>query len=60
LAGHISQGIALCGKNQVLAARISFDLASLFTNGDLKTDHFLFLIKASDIFLIYSVLHYGF
>ncbi|KAG2055118.1 WD40 repeat-like protein [Suillus hirtellus] len=46
LAGHISKGIALCGKKQVLAARISFDLASMFTNRDLKTDHFLFLIKA--------------
>jgi hypothetical protein len=50
LVGHISKGIALCGKKQVLAARISFDLASLFTNGDLKTDHFLFLIKAITLF----------
>ncbi|KAG2054937.1 WD40 repeat-like protein [Suillus hirtellus] len=48
-AGHISEGIALCGKQQVLAARISFDLASMFTN-DLKTDHFLFLIKAIALF----------
>ncbi|KAG2054973.1 WD40 repeat-like protein [Suillus hirtellus] len=59
LAGHISKGIALCGKKQVLAARISFDLASMFTN-DLKTDHFLFLIKAGNIFLTYFVLHCGF
>jgi hypothetical protein len=29
-AGHIAEGIALCGKQQVLAARISFDLASMF------------------------------
>ncbi|KAG2055122.1 WD40 repeat-like protein [Suillus hirtellus] len=50
LAGHISEGIALCGKKQVLAARISFDLASMFTNRDLKTGHFLFLIKAGNIF----------
>jgi len=50
LAGHISKGIALCGKKQVLAARISFDLASMFTNRDLKTDHFLFLIKAIALF----------
>jgi tetratricopeptide (TPR) repeat protein len=60
LAGHISEGIALCGKKQVLAARISFDLASIFTNGDLKTDHFLFLIKVGNIFPTYSVLHCGF
>jgi WD40 repeat protein len=50
LAGHVSEGIALCGKKQVLAARISFDIASMFTNGDLKTDHFLFLIKAISLF----------
>ncbi|KAG2055120.1 WD40 repeat-like protein, partial [Suillus hirtellus] len=50
LAGHISEGIALCGKKQVMAARISFDLASIFTNRDLKTDHFLFLIKAITLF----------
>jgi hypothetical protein len=49
-AGHISKGIALCGKKQVLAARVSFDLASMFTNGDLKTDHFLFLVKAIALF----------
>jgi hypothetical protein len=49
-AGHIAEGIALCGKQQVLAARISFDLASMFTNGDSKTDHFLFLIKAIALF----------
>jgi len=50
LVGHISKGIALCGKEQVMAARISFDLASMFTNGDSKTDHFLFLIKAIALF----------
>ncbi|KAG2054938.1 WD40 repeat-like protein [Suillus hirtellus] len=50
LVGHISKGIALCGKKQVLAARIPFDLASMFTNRDLKTDHFLFLIKAIALF----------
>ncbi|KAG2130200.1 uncharacterized protein EDB93DRAFT_1180896, partial [Suillus bovinus] len=50
LAGHISKGIALCGKKQVLAARISFDLASMFTNRDLRTDHLLFLIKAIALF----------
>jgi tetratricopeptide (TPR) repeat protein len=50
LAGHISKGISLCGKKQVQAARISFDLASMFTNGDLKTDRFLFLIKSIALF----------
>jgi len=46
----ISEGIAFCGKRQVLAARISFDLASMFTNRDLKTNHFLFLIKTIALF----------
>ncbi|KAG2066424.1 WD40 repeat-like protein [Suillus decipiens] len=50
LAGHISQGIALSGKKQVLAARISFDLASMFTNRDSMTNHFLFLIKTIALF----------
>ncbi|KAG2351133.1 hypothetical protein BDR07DRAFT_1446605 [Suillus spraguei] len=50
LAGHISKAIAFCGKRQVVAARMSFDLASIFTNGDLMTDHFLFLIKAIALF----------
>ncbi|KAG2749923.1 hypothetical protein P692DRAFT_201464203 [Suillus brevipes Sb2] len=50
LAGHISEGISLCGKKQVQAARISFDLASMYTNGDVKTDRFLFLIKAIALF----------
>jgi hypothetical protein len=50
LAGHISKGISLFGKKQVQAARISFDLASMYTNGDVKTDRFLFLIKAGNIF----------
>ncbi|KAG2749928.1 WD40 repeat-like protein [Suillus brevipes Sb2] len=49
-AGHISKGIALCGKSQVRAARTAFDLASAFTNGDLKTTHFLFLIKTIALF----------
>jgi WD40 repeat protein/tetratricopeptide (TPR) repeat protein len=49
-AGHISKGIALCGKRQVRAARIAFDLASAFTNGDLKATHFLFLIKTIALF----------
>jgi tetratricopeptide (TPR) repeat protein len=50
LTGHISKAIALCGRKHVLAARISFDLASLFTNGDLKIDHLLFLIKTITLF----------
>ncbi|KAG2054939.1 WD40 repeat-like protein [Suillus hirtellus] len=52
LAGHISKGVALCGQQQVLAARVSFDLASMFTNRDLKIGHFLLLIKAKAILRI--------
>jgi tetratricopeptide (TPR) repeat protein len=49
-AGHVSKGIALCGKKQVRAANTAFDLASVFTNGDLKTSHFLYLIKTISLF----------
>lgn len=49
-AGHVSKGIALCGKGQVRAANTAFDLASVFTNGDLKTSHFLYLIKTISLF----------
>lgn len=50
-AGHVSNGIALCGKGQVRAANTAFDLASVFMNGDLKTSHFLFLIKTVSLFI---------
>ncbi|KAG0703056.1 hypothetical protein DFH29DRAFT_998842 [Suillus ampliporus] len=46
LTGYISQGISFCGKKQVRNAIKAFDLASMFTNGDLKANHFLLLIKA--------------
>ncbi|KAG2743238.1 hypothetical protein P692DRAFT_201795091 [Suillus brevipes Sb2] len=48
--GYISKGIALCGKGHVREARIAFDIASVFTNQDLKTSHFLLLIKAIALF----------
>jgi hypothetical protein len=44
--GYISKGIALCGKTQVRDAKQAFDLASIFTDGDPKTNHIIFLIKA--------------
>ncbi|KAG0699367.1 hypothetical protein DFH29DRAFT_1081318 [Suillus ampliporus] len=60
LTGYISQGIALCGKDQVRDARIAFDLASMFTNEDLKIVHFLLLVKARRIFLWNCPFHCGF
>ncbi|KAG2126787.1 uncharacterized protein EDB93DRAFT_1272949 [Suillus bovinus] len=50
LTGYISKGIALCGKGLVCEARIAFDVASLFTNKDLVTDHFLLLTKVIALF----------
>jgi hypothetical protein len=47
LAGYISKGIALCGKGLVREARAAFDVASMFTNKDSNTNHFLLLIKVS-------------
>lgn len=49
-AGHVSKGIALCGKGQIRAANTAFDLASVFTNGDLRISHFLYLIKTISLF----------
>jgi hypothetical protein len=57
LTGYISKGIALCGKGHVLKARISFDVASMFTDQDPKTNHFLLLIKVTSICLAYSLFH---
>lgn len=48
--GHVSKGLALCGKRQVWDATKAFDLAFTFTNADLKTIHFLFLIRAIALF----------
>ncbi|KAG2339395.1 hypothetical protein BDR05DRAFT_967930, partial [Suillus weaverae] len=50
LTGYISKGIALCGKGHVREARIAFDIASMFTNQDPDTNHFLLLIKAIALF----------
>ncbi|KAG1726991.1 uncharacterized protein EDB91DRAFT_899902 [Suillus paluster] len=50
LTGYISKGIALCGKGQIRDARTAFDVASIFTNEDSKTIHFLFLVKAVALF----------
>ncbi|KAG2149068.1 uncharacterized protein EDB93DRAFT_358436 [Suillus bovinus] len=46
LTGYTSKGIALCGKKHFKDAMRAFDLASMFTDGDLKTIHRLLLIKA--------------
>lgn len=48
--GHVSKGLALCGKQQVWDATKSLDLAFTFTNADLKAIHFLFLIKVIALF----------
>lgn len=48
--GHVSKGLALCGKQQVWDATKAFDLAFTFTNADLKAIHFLFLIKIIALF----------
>jgi len=48
--GHVSEGLALCGKQQVWDATKAFDLAFTFTNTDLKANHFLFLIKIIALF----------
>jgi hypothetical protein len=57
LTGHISKGIALCGKGLVREARAAFDVASMFTNQDSNTNHFLLLIKVGQIRLVYSLLY---
>ncbi|KAG2160223.1 uncharacterized protein EDB93DRAFT_47699 [Suillus bovinus] len=48
--GYISKGIALCGRKQVRDAIKAFDLASMFTGGDIKANHFLLLVKAAALF----------
>ncbi|KAG1896599.1 uncharacterized protein F5891DRAFT_589210 [Suillus fuscotomentosus] len=50
LVGFISKGIALCGKGHIREARIAFDVASMFTNQNSKTNQFLLLIKAIVLF----------
>ncbi|KAG2749433.1 hypothetical protein P692DRAFT_201481176 [Suillus brevipes Sb2] len=50
MTGYISKGLALCGKGLILEARAAFDVASMFTNQDSSTNHFLLLIKAIALF----------
>ncbi|KAG2367969.1 quinon protein alcohol dehydrogenase-like superfamily [Suillus spraguei] len=50
LIGYISKGIALCGKGRVLYARAAFDVASMYTDQDPQTIHFLLMIKAIALF----------
>jgi ribosomal protein L31 len=45
LTGYISKGIALCGKGCISNARAAFDVASMYTDQDPETIHFLLLIK---------------
>jgi len=54
LTGYISKGIALCGTMQLRDAMKAFDIAFMFTDGDLKTSHLLLLIKVG---LIFSYTH---
>jgi hypothetical protein len=60
LAGHISHGIALCGKMLFQDAMEVFDLAFMFINGDSKTIYLVRLIKARQSLLTYrdSLPHY--
>jgi hypothetical protein len=44
--GYTSKGIALCGKKHIKDIMKAFDLASMFTDRDMKAIHCLLLIKA--------------
>ncbi|KIK45230.1 hypothetical protein CY34DRAFT_801852 [Suillus luteus UH-Slu-Lm8-n1] len=48
--GYTSKGIALCGKKHFKEAMKAFDLAFMFTDGDMKAIHRLLLIKAIALF----------
>ncbi|KAG2367096.1 hypothetical protein BDR07DRAFT_1394292 [Suillus spraguei] len=50
LTGYISKGIALCGKGHIPDARAAFDVASMYTDQNSRTTHFLLLIKAIALF----------
>ncbi|KAG2345926.1 hypothetical protein BDR05DRAFT_988531 [Suillus weaverae] len=50
--GYISKGIALCGQGHIRDARVAFDVASIFTNQDSETSHFLLLTKAIALFSV--------
>jgi hypothetical protein len=47
----------LCRKGLVRETRAAFDVASMFTDQDSKTGHFLLLIKVGQIRFAYSLLH---
>jgi hypothetical protein len=57
LTGFISKGIALCGKGHIPDARAAFDVASIYTNQDPQTVHFLLLIKVCYSGLVCSLSH---
>jgi hypothetical protein len=46
LMGYVAKGIALYGKKEIQDANNAFEIASMFTDGDLRTIQSLFLIKA--------------
>ncbi|KAG2365168.1 hypothetical protein BDR07DRAFT_1399605 [Suillus spraguei] len=50
LTGYMSKGIALCGRGHIPDARAAFDVASMYTDQNSQTTHFLLLIKAIVIF----------
>ncbi|KAG2362239.1 hypothetical protein BDR07DRAFT_1357912 [Suillus spraguei] len=50
LIGYISKGIALCGTGHILDARAAFDVASMYTDQDPQTIHFMLLIKVIALF----------
>ncbi|KAG2147849.1 MFS general substrate transporter [Suillus bovinus] len=48
--GYISKGIALCGTGHIRGARAAFDVASVYTDLDPETIHFLLSIKVIALF----------
>ncbi|KAG2356060.1 hypothetical protein BDR07DRAFT_1613333 [Suillus spraguei] len=50
LTGYMSKGIAFCGKGYITDARAVFDVASMYTDQNSQTTHFLLLIKAIALF----------
>ncbi|KAG1790421.1 uncharacterized protein HD556DRAFT_1446150 [Suillus plorans] len=50
LTGYISKAIALCGQGHVRNARAAFDVASIYTDQNPQTIHFLLLIKVIAFF----------
>ncbi|KAG2354047.1 hypothetical protein BDR07DRAFT_638530 [Suillus spraguei] len=52
LTGYISKGFALCGRDYVQGARAAFDVASMYTDQDSQTTHFLLLIKAMALYSV--------